>query len=104
MKSETPDDRETCPHCRAAAADLPYRRCGGSEANIELLGRVVRIGTALGTFVVEIVNELGLVADELADEIEQCVLDRIKAHRDLVAEMSTVEVQRGELDYRLLDL
>src|SRR4051794_11406349 len=53
-------------------------------------GRVVRISTALGTFVVIIVNDLGPAADALTREVEQDALSRLHAHRSLAAEMNTV--------------
>jgi hypothetical protein len=67
-------------------------------------GRVVRIGTALGSYLVVIVNDLGPVADGLTREIEGGVLDRLRAHRHIAPEMATVDLQRGELDYESIDL
>jgi hypothetical protein len=67
-------------------------------------GRVVRITTALGTFVVEVVNDLGPIADALTADVERCVVECLRAHRHLTREMAEVELQRGDLDYELLDL
>jgi hypothetical protein len=67
-------------------------------------GRIVRIATALGTYVVEIVNDLGPIADPLTAEVERAVIECLRVHRHLAGEMVTVEIQRGSLDYRVLDL
>jgi hypothetical protein len=67
-------------------------------------GRVVRITTALGTFVVEIVNEVGSIADPLTVEVELAVVECLRAHRHVAREMAVVEIQRGDLDYQVIDL
>jgi hypothetical protein len=67
-------------------------------------GRIVRISTALGTFVVEIVNDLGSVADPLTADVERGVVECLRAHRHLAREMDTLEIQRGDLDYEVVDL
>jgi hypothetical protein len=63
----------------------------------------VRISTALGTFVVIVVNDLGPAADALTNEIERDVLGRLRAHRSLAPEMNTVEVQRGDLATEVIE-
>ena len=67
-------------------------------------GRIVRVTTALGTFVVEILNDLGPLANGLSDEIELAVVDKIKSHQHISAEMNTVEIQRGDLDYEIHEI
>ena len=67
-------------------------------------GRIVRIGTALGSYLVVIINDLGPAADCLTGEIEGDVIDRLRAHRHIAPEIATVDVQRGELDYESIDL
>ena len=67
-------------------------------------GRVVRIATALGAFGVEIVNDVGVMADPLATEIELAVIECLRRHHQLMPEMASAEVQRGELDYQLIEL
>jgi hypothetical protein len=76
----------------------------GHDAGPRKSGRIVRIGTALGSYLVVIVNDLGPVADCLTREIEREVIERLRAHRDIAPEMATVDVQRGELDYESHDL
>ena len=66
-------------------------------------GRIVRISTALGTYVVEVVNDLGPAADVLTREIEEDVLRRLRAHRSITDEMNSVEVQRGELEAEVIN-
>jgi hypothetical protein len=66
-------------------------------------GHVVRISTALGTYVVVILNELGPAADDMTREIEQDVLRRLRCHRGITPEMNTVEVQRGELAAEVIE-
>src|SRR3954468_7326525 len=67
-------------------------------------GQIVRIATALGTFTVEIVNELGPAADPLTADVERSVLDCLRAHRHLVRETAVAEIQRGQLDSRTVEL
>jgi hypothetical protein len=67
-------------------------------------GKIVRVATALGTFVVEILNDLGPLADGLSAEIEQAVVDRIKSHQHISAEMNTVEIQRADLEYEIHEI
>ncbi|HEY7119899.1 MAG TPA: hypothetical protein VH475_25140 [Tepidisphaeraceae bacterium] len=62
-------------------------------------GHIVRIGTALGTFVVEIINDFGPIADPLTADIERSVIACLRAHRKLGDELATVDIQRGELDF-----
>lgn len=66
-------------------------------------GRIVRISTGLGTIVVVIVNDLGSLADPLIREIEADVLARMRAHRQIVPETNTVEVQHGDLQTRVIE-
>jgi hypothetical protein len=66
-------------------------------------GNVVRISTALGTYVVVVINELGRAADGMTREIEQDVLRRMRSHREITQEMNTVEVQRGELATEVIE-
>jgi hypothetical protein len=79
---------------------------GGISPRYGLLkgGRIVRIGTALGTFMVEIVNDLGPVADPLTSDVERSVIACLRAHRHIVSEMTTIDVQRGELDFETFEL
>jgi hypothetical protein len=65
--------------------------------------RIIRISTALGTFAVIVVNDLGPAADALTREIEQDALHRLHAHRSLVPEMSSVEVQRGDMEIEVIE-
>ena len=74
---------------------LPDTPESGGEKN----GMIVRIATALGSFLVVIVNDLGTVAGPLAEEIEIGVIESLRKHRHIVAEMATIDVQRGELDF-----
>jgi hypothetical protein len=67
-------------------------------------GTMIRIGTALGSFVVEIRNDLGPVADLLAREIEDAVLFHIKTHQRLAGECRTVDIQRATFDYEVREL
>lgn len=80
----------------------------GSEdsaaAGAHLGARVIRIATALGAFGVEIVNDVGPVADPLVADLERAVVACLRTHRHLMAEMASVEVQRGDLDYQVIDL
>jgi hypothetical protein len=80
--------------------ELPHTSKGGEVKS----GHIVRIATALGSFLVIIVNDLGPAADGLAREIESEVIGKLRAHRDLVEEMSTVDVQRGDLDLSSIQL
>jgi len=83
----------------APPPDLPETSAGQQKS-----GRIVRIGTALGSFLVVIVNDLGPAADSLSGEIERYVIDRLRAHRHIAEEMAVVDLQRGELDYELIHL
>jgi hypothetical protein len=71
---------------------------------VQKSGSMVRIGTGLGLFVVEIRNDLGPVADGLADAVEASVLSLLREHRGLVEEMRTVDIQRAEFDYEMHQL
>jgi hypothetical protein len=66
-------------------------------------GTLVRIGTALGSFVVEIRNDVGPIAGVLADEIEQAVLALLSEYRHLIDEMASVEIERATFDYEIRD-
>jgi hypothetical protein len=67
-------------------------------------GSVVRISTALGTFTVEIVNEMGPIADALTADVERATIACLRAHRHLARETAVAEVLRGELEYRGIEL
>jgi hypothetical protein len=67
-------------------------------------GTMVRIGTALGSFVIEIRNDLGPVADDLAHEIEAAVLDNLRTHQRVAGELRTVDIQRATFEYETRDL
>ena len=89
----------------------PTRRGNGhreyedsSAAGTHHGARVVRIATALGALGVEIVNDVGPVADPLVADLERAVVECLRNHRHLVREMASVEVQRGNLDYQVIDL
>jgi hypothetical protein len=75
----------------------PNGRLAGSGTSKS--GSIVRVSTALGSFVIEIINDVGPIADALAAEIESAVLERLRAHRHVAAEMGTVDIQRAEFDY-----
>jgi hypothetical protein len=67
-------------------------------------GTMVRIGTALGSFVVEIRNDLGPVADPLAREIEEAVLYNLRNHQRVAGELRTVDIQRATFEYEVREL
>lgn len=67
-------------------------------------GTIVRIATALGTFTVDIVNDMGPIADGLTADVERSVIECLRAHRNLARETTVAEIQRGQLDYRVVDL
>jgi hypothetical protein len=85
-------------------ADDPPPNLPETPVGQQKSGRIVRIGTALGSFLVVIVNDLGPAADPLAGEIERDVIDRLRAHRHIAEEMAIVDLQRGDLDYELIHL
>ena len=64
----------------------------------------MRISTALGTYVVEIINDLGPAADPLTGDLEQCVIACLRAHVKIGPEMRDVDVQRGDLELETLRL
>jgi len=97
MTDETPLNENT------AGAGQPVGN-GSFRDNSHKGGKVVRIATALGTFSVEIVNDMGPVADPLTADVERSVINCLRAHRHLARETAVVEIQRGELDYRVLEL
>jgi len=80
---------------------MSLRQCGHTAAAPG--ARIIRISTALGTFAVIVVNDLGPAADALTGEIEQDALRRLHAHRSLAPEMSTVEVQRGDMATEVIE-
>jgi hypothetical protein len=47
---------------------------------------------------------MGPVADTLTADVERSVIECLRAHRHLARETAVAEIQRGELDYRVLDL
>lgn len=67
-------------------------------------GTMIRISTALGSFVVEIRNDLGPVADDLAAEIEQGVLHSLRTHQRVAGELRTIDIQRAEFAYEEREL
>jgi hypothetical protein len=77
---------------------------GEDRADPHKGGKVVRIATALGTFTVEIVNDMGPVADALTADVERSVVKCLRAHRHLTKETAVAEVQRGDLDCRVIEL
>ena len=60
----------------------------GHDAGPRKSGRIVRIGTALGSYLVVIVNDLGPAADCLTREIKREVIDRLRAQRYTAAAMA----------------
>jgi hypothetical protein len=84
--------------------DPESRGNGHADAESRSGGRVVRIATALGTFSVEIVNDMGPIADALTAAVELSVVECLRAQRHLASEMATVEIQRGLLDYQVVEL
>jgi len=84
--------------------DEPPDAVAGVDRGTRRSGRVVRIGTALGSFLVEIVNDVGPAADPLTAAVERCVIECLRVHKHVVPEMEVVDLQRGDLDYEAFEL